>query len=213
MKRIAAWLCAALIRLVGATLRMEIVDAGGILNKPDHPPVIIAFWHNRIATAAIFWRRYCHPRRALVFISRSRDGQVITDIARYFKIEAARGSSSKHGIAAAMAALRVSDDPRLDLVITPDGPRGPRCVIQPGLLRLSQATNRPIVTVTVHLKWKLELKSWDHFQVPLPFSRAQLITGTPVQVPRTVSEDEWEQIQAELKKALDGADPFASSKF
>lgn len=202
MKRFSAWLCAFMIRALGMSLRVRATDHGGILDKPDHPPVIIAFWHNRILTAAVFWDRHCRPRRALTFISRSRDGQFITDVAAHFGIQAARGSSSKHGMVAALAAIRGASDEKLDIVITPDGPRGPRCQVQPGLLRLAQVTQRPIVTVTTHLGWKRVLKSWDRFQVPLPFSHCELITGEPVMVPPNASEDELAAISARLAEAM-----------
>ena len=202
MKRVLIWLAALLVHAVGATLRVRKVDHGGILDQPDHPPVIIAFWHNRIMTAAIFWHRYCRPRRALTFISRSRDGQVISDMAAHFGIEAARGSSSKKGIAATLAAVHSARDEQLDLVITPDGPRGPRGIIQPGLLRLAQMTGRPIVTVTTHLGWKKVLKSWDRFQIPLPFSTCELISGAPVSVAPDASDDELTALTARLAEEM-----------
>ena len=76
MKQLAVWLTYAVIRLIGATLRMTLDDQGGILNQPAHPPVIIAFWHNRTALMASFYQRYCYGRTALTFISRSRDGEL-----------------------------------------------------------------------------------------------------------------------------------------
>ena len=202
MKKFTAWLCAFIVRLVGFTFRMEIEDRGGILDHPDHPPVIIAFWHNRIITAAIFWERHCRPRRALTFISRSRDGQFISDVGAHFGIEAARGSSSKFGTSAALAARRASDDEKLDLVITPDGPRGPRCAVQPGVIRLAQTTGRPIVGVRTELKWKHVLKSWDRFQVPLPFSRCRLMTSEPLFVPEDADDAKKEEIRARLAMFL-----------
>jgi lysophospholipid acyltransferase (LPLAT)-like uncharacterized protein len=204
MKRFLAWLSSALIHLIGATLRMTVEDRGGILNQPDHPPVIIAFWHNRTALMAYFYEYYCPKRTALTFISRSRDGQFMTDVAAHFGIRAVRGSSSRNGTSAMLAAIRASNDERIDLVITPDGPRGPRYQLQPGVLRLAQATQRPIVTVTYELKWKRELKSWDRFHVPLPFSTCRLITGPPIYVPESATEKDLAEIGARTAQALGG---------
>jgi lysophospholipid acyltransferase (LPLAT)-like uncharacterized protein len=198
MKRFLTWLSAVIIRTLGWSLRVRAVDHGGILGHPEHEPVIIAFWHNRIVTAAIFWERYCRPRRGLTFISRSRDGEFMSNVAAHFGITPARGSSSKHGISAALAAMHASSDEKLDLVITPDGPRGPKYQIQPGILRLAQTTGRPIVTVTTRLKWKWVLKSWDGFQVPLPLSICELETGPPVMVPEDATEEELEAIKVRL---------------
>ena len=103
MKRFSAWLSAAVIRLIGATLRLTLDDRGGILHQPVRPAVIIAFWHNRTALMALFYERYCHGHVALTFISRSRDGQFMTDLAARFGIKAVRGSSSRHGSASPAA--------------------------------------------------------------------------------------------------------------
>jgi len=204
MKRFLLGLSSLLIRLVGSTLRVTIDDRGGILNRPDHPPVIIAFWHNRTMLMAYFFYTYCRGRTALTFISLSRDGQLITDVAARFGIKAVRGSSSRHGISATMAALRASDDPRIDLVITPDGPRGPRYQIRPGLLRLAQMTGRPIVAVTYDLPWKHLLNSWDRFHIPCPFSTCRLITSEPIFVPTHATKAELATISAQAMTALGG---------
>jgi len=204
MKRFLSWLSSVVIHLIGSTLRMTVEDRGSVVDQPEHPPVIIAFWHNRTALMAYFYERYCRGRVALTFISRSRDGQFMTDVAARFGIKAVRGSSSRHGTSAMLTAIRASSDPHLDLVITPDGPRGPRYQIRPGLIRLAQATQRPIVAVTYQLKWKLELKSWDRFHVPLPFSACHLITGEPIFVPETASEEELAVISARVTGALGG---------
>jgi lysophospholipid acyltransferase (LPLAT)-like uncharacterized protein len=204
MKPLLVRLSAFVLRLVGSTLRMTLEDRAGILNEPNHPPVIIAFWHNRTAWMAVFYERYCRSRTLLTLISRSRDGQFMTDLAAQFGIQAARGSSSRFGVAAALAAVRAAQDERLDLAITPDGPRGPRYQIQPGLLRLAQATGRPIVAITYDLPWKRELKSWDRFHIALPFSRCRLITQPPIQVPAEASDAELAAISIQVTEALGG---------
>jgi len=204
MKRFLAWLSSVVIHLIGATLRLTIEDRGGIIDQPEHAPVIIAFWHNRTALMAYFYERFCRGRTALTFISRSRDGQFMTDVAARFGIKAVRGSSSRHGTSAMLAAIRAASDRHIDLVITPDGPRGPRYQIQPGLVRLAQATQRPIVAVTYQLKWKHELKSWDRFHVPFPFSACHMVTGEPIFVPESASETELAAISARVAEALGG---------
>jgi len=204
MNPFLVWLSSLLIHLIGGTLRITTDDRGDILNQPNHPPVIIAFWHNRTALMAYFYEHFNRNRTAVTFISRSRDGQFMTDVAARFGIKAVRGSSSRHGTSAALAAIRAADDPTVDLVITPDGPRGPRYQIQPGLLRLAQATGRPIVAVTYKLKWKLELKSWDRFHIPLPFSTCHLMTSERVPVPENAADDVVVQVLAQVSKSLGG---------
>jgi lysophospholipid acyltransferase (LPLAT)-like uncharacterized protein len=115
---------------------------------------------------------------------------------------AVRGSSSKHGRSAALAAMRKSEDARIDLTITPDGPRGPVYRVQPGILRLAQATGRPIVAIDNRIAWKIELKSWDKFQIPLPFSRCDLSTAEMIRVPENADEEELTEIARRLEEAL-----------
>jgi len=204
MKRFLAWFSSLVIHLIGSTLRTTVEDRAGIVDQPEHAPVIIAFWHNRTALMAYFYEHYCRGRIALTFISRSRDGQFMTDVAARFGIKAVRGSSSRHGTSAMLAAIRAASDQNVDLVITPDGPRGPRYQIRPGLIRLAQATQRPIVAVTYQLKWKLLLSSWDRFYVPLPFSTCHLITGEPIFVPENATEAELVAISEQVTEALGG---------
>jgi len=204
MNRFLAWLSAWVIHLIGASLRLTVEDRGGVINLPDHPPVIIAFWHNRVALMGYFYKRFNIRRTALTFISRSKDGQFMTDVAARFDIKAVRGSSSRHGISATLTAIRAAGDRHVDLVITPDGPRGPRYQIQPGLIRLAQMTNRPIVAITYNLGWKHQLRSWDRFHVPLPFSTCHLVTSEQISVPEHASEAELEAIKIRISDALGG---------
>jgi lysophospholipid acyltransferase (LPLAT)-like uncharacterized protein len=197
-------LAALLVRLLAASLRVTRDDRGAIMDQPDHAPVILAFWHNRLFLMAPFYQRYCRGRTALALISRSRDGQFISDVAARFGVRSARGSTSRHGLAAALTAIHAARDARLDLVVTPDGPRGPRYRVQPGILRLAQATGRPIVTVTTHLRWKKVLKSWDRFQIPLPFSRCELVSGEPIFVPAEATEADFAELEARLAASLGG---------
>jgi lysophospholipid acyltransferase (LPLAT)-like uncharacterized protein len=89
-------------------------------------------------------------------------------------------------------------------VVTPDGPRGPRYQVHPGILRLAQATGRPIIGVTTHVRWKRVLKSWDRFQVPLPFSRCELISSEPIFVPPEATEEDLAKLAARVAEALGG---------
>jgi lysophospholipid acyltransferase (LPLAT)-like uncharacterized protein len=192
------------IRALGLTLRVKVEDAAGIFDHPEHGPIIFALWHNRLLLMPLFYERHCGTRPVWALISRSRDGQFISDVALRFGIKSIRGSSSRHGTSAALAAVHAARDQGVDLVITPDGPRGPRYQIQPGVLRLAQSTGRPIIPVVTEFQWKKELKSWDRFQVPLPFSACRLISGEPVFVPENATEAELAAISARIGKALGG---------
>ena len=89
-----------------------------------------------------------------------------------------------------------------DLAITPDGPRGPCYVVQEGVVGLAQLTGRPIVPAAYHLNWKVRIKSWDRFQIPLPFARVDVILGEPLRVPREASQAERETWRRRVEDSM-----------
>jgi lysophospholipid acyltransferase (LPLAT)-like uncharacterized protein len=89
-----------------------------------------------------------------------------------------------------------------DLTITPDGPRGPCYQVQEGIASLAQVTGLPIVPVTFNLNWKIKVKSWDRFQIPLPLARCEICVGKAIRVPPDVSDEERQAIRQQLETDL-----------
>jgi lysophospholipid acyltransferase (LPLAT)-like uncharacterized protein len=112
-----------------------------------------------------------------------------------------RGSSSRRG-AQALLELASWAERGYDLAVTPDGPRGPCYVVQEGVMALAQVTGLPIVPYSCRVGWKLRLKSWDRFQIPLPFSHCEMTFGEPIRVPRRATDAEREQLREQLGAAL-----------
>ena len=69
-------------------------------------------------------------------------------------------------------------------------------------MSLAQLTGLPILPVSYHLTWKLRAKSWDRFQIPLPFSRCDVEVEKPVHVPREASDQEREALRQQLERTL-----------
>jgi Kdo2-lipid IVA 3' secondary acyltransferase len=117
---------------------------------------------------------------------------------------AVRGSSSRRG---PQALLELTSQAKCghDVAITPDGPRGPRYVVQDGVISLAQVTGLSIVPVTWNTNRKFCMKSWDRFQIPLPFARCEMVLNRPIVVPRSASEAEREKLRAELERSLRGS--------
>jgi hypothetical protein len=90
----------------------------------------------------------------------------------------------------------------LDLAITPDGPRGPPYVVQDGVIYLGQLTGLPILPVSCVTKLKLEIRSWDRFQVPLPFSVCEVRVGQLMCVPRDATEVDRDALRRQLEHTL-----------
>ena len=137
-------------------------------------------------------------------ISASKDGALLSAVLRKFGVVAVRGSSSRRG-PQALLELTSQAERGSDLAITPDGPRGPRYVVQEGVISLAQVTGLPIVPVTWNTSRKICVKSWDRFQIPLPFARCEMVLNQPIVVPRGASEADREKLRAELERSLRGS--------
>ncbi len=192
-----------LVRGLSASLRYDVIDHAGVLTAQPRQPVIWAFWHNRLLTVPYLKQRWFPHLRGCVLTSPSGDGQIIADVCAAFDLEAARGSSSKpeKGMS---ALIKLAEKARagFDIGITPDGPRGPCYALHPGLIKLAQLTGLPIMPVHVQLDRPWCFRTWDRFQVPRPFSRARIILGDLIRVPRKLTEAEFEQHRAGLEAAL-----------
>ncbi len=143
-----------------------------------------------------------HPHDHLAaLISASKDGALLTAILQAFGVQVVRGSSSRRG-AQALLELTSWAERGYDLAVTPDGPRGPCYVVQEGVMALAQVTGLPIIPYSCQLGWKLRVKSWDRFQIPLPFSRCEMTFGEPIRVPRGASDAERAQLREQLLDVL-----------
>jgi lysophospholipid acyltransferase (LPLAT)-like uncharacterized protein len=200
-----AWLIFALIRTVSATLRYRWNDRSGYINVPVPGPAIYCIWHNRLALCMPAYFNYVkkHNRTPgmAAMVSASKDGGFLTGILECFHVQPVRGSSSRRG-PQALLELTTWAERGYDLAITPDGPRGPLYVVQEGVMSLAQLTGLPIVPVSYHANWKIRLKSWDRFQIPLPFSRCEMIYATPIRVPREATDAQREQLRQQLETEL-----------
>lgn len=149
MKRLRTWLKLAVlpplvawtIRALGTLLRVRAEGTQPLdALYREGKRVIIAFWHGRQLMMPLAYR----GREAHILISQHRDGELIHRVVRRFGFHSVRGSSTRGGVAALRQLIELGRS-GVDLVITPDGPQGPRQVVQRGVLQLAKATGLPIV--------------------------------------------------------------------
>jgi lysophospholipid acyltransferase (LPLAT)-like uncharacterized protein len=197
---LAGWL----IRLLGATLRVEMRSMVDWKLRPD--ATIWLFWHGQIMPAIAGWARTEMIKRPLkALTSASRDGALIEHALGVYGIGVARGSSSRRA-AGAMIELKRTLENGCDICITPDGPRGPRQKMQMGAIKLGQLTGAHIVTLRVECSASWKLKTWDQFEIPWPFSRVIIHLSAPHQIPRELNEAQSESIRHAIEKELSQAD-------
>jgi lysophospholipid acyltransferase (LPLAT)-like uncharacterized protein len=204
-QRLAAVLICIFIRAVAVTIRFRLDDRSRPFNGAPGGKFIFAVWHNRLALCLMLYRRYAvrfaPDRRMAAIVSASRDGGMLARILEHFNVEPVRGSSSRRG-GQALREMVSWAERGCDLGITPDGPRGPCYKVQEGVISTAQLTGLPIATASYHLNWKIRLKSWDRFQVPLPFSRCVVTFGRIMRVPREATDAEREELRKQLEAEM-----------
>ncbi len=157
---------------------------------------IYAFWHeNLLLPAYQFGRTGVH-----VLISQHADGELIAEVCRHLGFPAVRGSPKRGAVQATRQMLKLARTAHL--AITPDGPRGPRRRVQPGLVYLAAKTGRPVVPTGFAYERPWRARSWDRFAMPRPWSRATCVTAEPVAVPPGATREELEQYRRRVEEAL-----------
>lgn len=203
--RLAVDLAYYLVCGVAASLRFQVKDAHRLLTDSSRGNVIFCIWHNRLALAMPVYRRFTSRRppgfRLAAMVSASKDGGLLARFLAKFDVEPVRGSSSRRG-AQALLELTTWAERGYDLAITPDGPRGPRYVVQDGVMALAQLTGLPIIPTVFNVGPKICLRSWDAFQVPLPLGQCEVIFGEPLRVARDISEADRLGLREELESRL-----------
>jgi lysophospholipid acyltransferase (LPLAT)-like uncharacterized protein len=201
---LARWLIAfgvCLLRIWERTLCYEIEDRAGLLGKPVTENYIGALWHNRLLIFPLVLRRFFPNRRGAALISASRDGDLLTDAIRRFGYDVIRGSSSRLG-ASAMLQLTQELASGHDVVITPDGPRGPVYVLGPGIVFLAQKSGSAVLPMNLEYSRCWRLGSWDRFIIPQPFSTVRVLVGRPHPVKSTDSPEEFETERVRVQEAM-----------
>ncbi len=160
-------------------------------------PVIYAVWHDRILLLPLLYA----TRRPRVLASRSQDGELVARYIARFGLEAVRGSSSRGG-AEALRLLARSLKQGRDVVVVPDGPRGPAQVAKAGIVTLARVSGAAIVPVALGASSEWRLASWDGFRIPRPFARCVARFGDPIHVPRIADRRAEESARAEVEAAL-----------
>jgi len=209
----AGWSVAQYMRLVKRTTRWEFRDRERVAHILGSGNGVIALtWHSRFLMLTAAWE--ADELDPYVMISRSRDGAIVAATCKALGLKTIRGSRPKKGkykggdaaAAAALTAIRAGGC----VVITPDGPRGPRQRLGEGPLRLARATGAPIMPCTFAVARRKQFDSWDRFVLPKLFGKGLILWGTPVNIPAETSHDGLEQyrlrIETEMNTLLVEAD-------
>jgi len=200
---VAGWAIATLMRLVYLTLRVRCVDPHGVLrgHAAGHR-VVWATWHDGIALLPLMVVRVERRLRPRVVLSWHRDAEIAAQVVRRFGVAVTRGSATR-GWLGAMRGLLEADARGEDLVVVPDGPKGPRHEAKEGVVQLARATRHPVVAIGIASHPGRRLRTWDRLQVPRPFARVALVLSAPVPIAR--GGDALARVQAALEETAAAA--------
>ncbi len=171
-------------------------------------PVVILVWHGRIFVVPYFFRR----RGIMPLISPSKDGEIAAQIMARWGYKILRGSSS-HSVVRAWNEMKRELERGGELIIVPDGPRGPDRVLKPGCVKLGVETKAALIPFSFSASKVKSLRSWDHFLTFSPFSKVVALYGTPIELPSQLSEEEFERERRRVEQALIDLDRQADSYF
>jgi lysophospholipid acyltransferase (LPLAT)-like uncharacterized protein len=169
--------------------------------------IIIAFWHDQLLMMP---KGYRGPG-ARILISSSRDGELIARTMHRFGFGTVRGSSTRGGSAALRELIMMAREP-VDLVMTPDGPKGPRHQIKEGVAALARLTGRPIVPLTFVTSRGYRFASWDRFLLSYPGAQTAFRYGEPILCARDEGDESCRlRIQAGMEENLSQARLYLES--
>jgi lysophospholipid acyltransferase (LPLAT)-like uncharacterized protein len=162
--------------ILGKTWRYTVTGTKAIDPFRDrNNGIIYCFWHSHILVLSFIFRNI----GVKAVVSSSRDGDRASAVAQRWDHETIRGSSSHHGISVLRQCVRELRK-KQNIVIIPDGPRGPREIVKPGVARIALLANAPVFPVSALPKKAWRLNSWDRFIIPKPFSMIELRIGEPI---------------------------------
>lgn len=208
--RAAGWLGTQVTRALARTLRVEHRCLGPTVMPPPESRCLYLVWHETLLLPIM---RFGGPDFSTL-VSKHADGQLLATVIRTLGMTPIFGSTNRGGVQALREIIRDVSGCR-HLVITPDGPRGPRRVVQAGAVFLAAKTGIPLVPVGMGFDRPWRARSWDRFAVPKPCTRAKMVSGQTFTVPAKVRSDDLEHYrllaQAELDRLTRIAEHWAET--
>ncbi|MBA3285260.1 MAG: DUF374 domain-containing protein, partial [Nitrosopumilus sp.] len=161
------------------TCKIEITGLHHLEQMGDKKGIVM-LWHNSMVVMCEFFKRYLPESRYAAFLSKSRDGEPIARAINSYR----NGHSIRvaHNLKheALRSAITFLNEKGGLLLITPDGPKGPRCKIKPGIVLAAKETEAPIFAFSWEADRVWELNSWDKLRIPKPFSTVKINISSPI---------------------------------
>jgi lysophospholipid acyltransferase (LPLAT)-like uncharacterized protein len=160
--------------------------------------LIFAFWHDRLLLPAFRHKGI----GAVVLVSQSKDGEIISQILYRQGQKTMRGSSTRGGLRALAGMVKMIKETGAPGAVTPDGPQGPRYEVKHGVVTLAKKTGYPIIPMSFSANRVKIFSSWDRFMLPFPFSTCRIIYGRPIFISKDADQVEEEKYLTDLEEEL-----------
>ncbi len=138
---------------------------------------VFLLWHE--ALLPLLWHH--RGQNVVIVVSEAREGQYLADLGTVLGYRLVRGSSTRGASRALLGAVRELREGH-SVAFTPDGPRGPRRELKPGVVAAAQRGGATIIPVHAEASRAWRLHSWDRFMIPKPAARVTVRYGRPFEV-------------------------------
>ncbi|MBL8557801.1 MAG: lysophospholipid acyltransferase family protein [Hyphomonadaceae bacterium] len=207
LHRIIGRLVGAYMLFCGWTTRWTRINEDGARKAwAAGKPLIVCYWHGRIMQSHVGWRQSEGAPRTLMLISQSKEGEAISQACMMVGLDVVRGSTDKahkrKGGAEALRTMVKTLRAGGSVAITPDGPKGPRMRVQPGVIQLARLSGASLICLGWSTRPRKVFNSWDQFMLPLPFGRGAYVWSDLLNVPRDADDAALERARLALENEL-----------
>jgi len=186
------WWSCRVEKVIGDHYAQELIEKG--------KPIIPCYWHQMHIFGSWYMRKLQKRGLKIGFlISPSVDGEIPAKIVESWGAVAIRGSSNRTGARALKDMYTTIVKDQISPVTTSDGPTGPIHEFKQGAIMLAQLTQSPMLPIAYMASRYWELKSWDKFIIPKPFSRIVIAVGKPHMVEKKLSAEEMEEARKNME--------------
>lgn len=152
------------------TCKWEIKGLEQFSQLAQNEKCILILWHNRLAITPFILYKYAPQFIYAAFVSNSRDGELISAVVHSYKVGRTIRVPHHSRHHALKELIKRIEEQKEIVIITPDGPRGPRYEIKPGIAMAALETEAYVIPLNWSANSFIELKTWDKLRIPKPFT-------------------------------------------
>lgn len=196
------------MKLVDLTSRKIFINQHYKEEIMEKQPFVTCTFHQTIPFAAYYIGRY----HGVVMVSRSWDGELLAGALHMWGWKTTRGSSSRGGKEALVEMIDIANEHHCPSGLAVDAPRGPAGKVKMGVVILGRETGAPVMPFGMWCTRYIQFKSWDKMIIPLPFGTIVFALQDPINVPKGLENDDYENIRLQIENSIAAAVGIAQNK-